>query len=119
MLHNIFYLLHLLGMATIILLSLYFTLQKEILQEKRKKLSLYLMATAHAQVFIGFILFFMKLSEVNHMKIGIKILFAIVIAVFASIYKKKNFEVETVSKVFPVLIFVFSIITTVIAFFVK
>lgn len=119
MLHDIFYVLHLLGMATILLLSIYITLQKETSPEKQKKLSLYLMSAAHTQVVTGVILFFIKLSEVNHMKIGIKILLAIAIATFASVYKKKSFKAETVSKMFPLLILVFGIITTLIAFFIR
>lgn len=90
MLHELLYALHIIGMASIISISLYFMAKKDLAAEVKKKLSLYLMSAAHTQLLTGFALFFLMLSEVNHMKIGIKMLIAIEIAVVATILRKKD-----------------------------
>lgn len=47
------------------------------------------MLAAHLQLLTGFILFILLFSEVNHLKVGIKMLFAIVAAIAATLNNKK------------------------------
>ncbi len=116
MVHEIFYVLHILGMAGIIGFGTYLFLKKELIQEQKKKFAGYFMSAAHIQLLTGFILFFLMLAEVNHMKIGIKMLIAIEIAVVATIYKKKiSLDKQPNSTLLP-LVIVSGIVVTAIAF---
>ncbi len=116
MFHQILYSLHIIGMATIIGIGLYLFINKNIAEATRKTLALYLMSAAHTQVLTGFILFFLLLPQVNHMKIGIKMLFAIEVAMLATIYRKKISKDEKPNPVFLLVILITSITTAVIAF---
>lgn len=116
MLHQILYSLHIIGMVSIIGIGIFLALNRNISDIFRKKLSLYLMSSAHTQLLTGFILFFLLLSQVNHMKIGIKMLFAIEIAVLATIYRKKITNNEKPNPIFILIILTSSIAVTMIAF---
>lgn len=87
--HEIFYVLHILGMAVLVTCTILLLIKKDITDEQKKKFSLYVISSAHTQLLTGLVLFFLLLSEVNHMKIGIKFLFAIVITVLTTIHKKR------------------------------
>lgn len=115
--HYIFYALHILGMAVIILTSSFLIIKKDLQLEQQKKIALYMMSAAHTQLLTGFILFFLLLSEVHHMKIGIKVLFAIDIAVLATMFKKKISQGIIPNKIFLMSIFLSAIFVTIIAFF--
>lgn len=114
--HEIFYVLHILGMMIIIACSALLLVKKDNADEQKKKFSLYLMSAAHTQLLTGLILFFLMLSEVNHVKIGIKILFAIEIAVLATVLKKKIHSNLFPAKILITSILLSSIATTLIAF---
>lgn len=116
MLHEFLYTLHVFGMAVIIGISLFLAVKKDIAPEVHKKLSLYLLSAAHTQLLSGFGLFLLMLADVNHMKIGIKMLLAIEVAVFATMYRKKIANNETINPAFILIILSSSILTTVIAF---
>lgn len=116
MLHELLYILHMIGMATIISIALYFMAKKDLSLDLRKKLSLYLMSAAHTQLLTGFALFFLMLSEVNHMKIGIKMLLAIIIAITATLFKKKSAADEVPKSSLIIVILSSAITITVIAF---
>ena len=113
---EIFYVLHILGMGVIVACSVFLLILKDLVDEQKKKFSLYLMSAAHTQLLTGLILFFLLLSEVNHMKIGIKILFAIEIAILATIIKKKIYSKLFPGKILILSILLSAIITTLIAF---
>ncbi|MCK9408746.1 MAG: hypothetical protein M0R68_06385 [Bacteroidetes bacterium] len=117
MLHEILYTLHVLGMAGIIIISLQLALKKEITEVLRKKLSLFLMSAAHTQLLTGFALFFLLMSEVNHMKIGIKMLLAIEVAVLATMYRRSIAKNEVPNSMFIVAILLSAIVITLVAFF--
>lgn len=119
LLHQILYILHVLGMAAILFFSISILFKKEMQVELKKKFSLYIMSVAHAQFFTGFILFFLLLSEVNHAKIGVKLLLAIVIAALASIYKKKIYSNQQPHSAILPILFTISAITALVAFFWK
>lgn len=114
---EIFYFIHILGMAVILACAILLLTKKSMLSEQRKKFSLYLMSAAHTQLLTGLILFFLLLSELNHMKIGIKIIFAIAITILATIHKKKIFSGVIPNKIFLPGIVLSAIITILIAFF--
>jgi hypothetical protein len=116
MFHQILYSLHIIGMATIIGIGIYLVISKNIAESLHKTLALILMSAAHTQVLTGFFLFFLMLSQVNHMKIGIKMLFAIEVAVMATIYRKKIEKNEKPNAVFLLIAVTSAIATTVIAF---
>jgi hypothetical protein len=116
MFHQILYSLHILGMAAIIGIGIYLFVNKNTTESLRKTLALYLMSAAHTQVLTGFILFFLLLSQVNHMKVGMKMLLAIEVAVMATIYYKKITKDEKPSSVFLFVVLSSAIATTVIAF---
>ncbi|MFZ4620260.1 MAG: hypothetical protein ACOYNS_06865 [Bacteroidota bacterium] len=116
MLHMVLYLLHVIGMAMIVSISLYLSVKKDIAKESLKKLSTYLMAAAHTQLLTGFSLFFLLISEVNHMKIGIKMLLAIVVAVVATIYRKKIAADESPKPSLLLILLATSIVITIVAF---
>lgn len=116
MLHEILYTLHILGMAAIIGISLYLIIQKDQTDSMRKKLALYLMSSAHIQLLTGFALFFLLMSEVNHMKIGIKMLLAIEIAVIATLHRRAIAKNEKPKPVMIIALLTSAISTTVIAF---
>ncbi|MEI7907176.1 MAG: hypothetical protein WCI84_07445, partial [Bacteroidota bacterium] len=69
--------------------ALYLSVKKNIADETRKKISLILMSAAHTQLLTGFALFFLLLPNVNHMKIGIKMLIALEVAITTTIFRKK------------------------------
>jgi hypothetical protein len=116
MLHEILYSIHFLGMAVIIAASFFLMIKKDLIEESRKKLSLYLMSAAHVQLLTGFALFFLLLSDVNHMKIGIKMLLAIEVAVFATIYRRSVAKNVQPKPIYIILIFTSAISTTLVAF---
>ncbi len=116
MVHDILYVLHILGMAAIIAIGLYLFINKNLAEETRKKFALYLMSASHIQVLTGFALFFLMLSEVNHMKVGIKMLLAIEIAVVATLYSRKIAKNEAPNPAFLLIVILSAIATTVIAF---
>ncbi len=116
MLHELLYALHIIGMAAIISIALYFMAKKDLTAEVRKKLSLYLMSAAHTQLLTGFALFFLMMSDVNHMKIGIKMLLAIEVAVVATIFRKKITADESPNPALIIVILSSAITITVIAF---
>lgn len=114
---DIFYLLHVLGMIIILVCAIFLLTKKEIPDARKKKFSLYLMSAAHFQLLTGFILFFLLLSEVNHMKIGIKIMLAISIAILTTIHKKKIFSDIVPNRIILPSIVLSAIIAVLIAFF--
>lgn len=116
MLHMALYLLHVIGMAVIVSIALYLTVKKEISVESRKKFSTYLMSAAHTQLLTGFSLFFLLISEVNHMKIGIKMLLAIIVAIVATIYRKKIAADEAPNPALLRILLATSIVITLVAF---
>jgi hypothetical protein len=116
MLHEILYTLHIIGMAAIISIASYLLINKESAVPLRKKLSLYLMSAAHTQLLTGFALFFLMLADVNHMKIGIKMLLAIAVAVLATLYRKKIAADEQPNGMFLIILLASSITITIVAF---
>ncbi len=116
MLHELLYILHVTGMAVIIALSLYLAVKKDLGLETVKKLSLILMSAGHTQLLTGFALFFLMLADVNHMKIGIKMLLAVEVAIVATMYRKKIASEATPSPAFIWIVLLSSISTTLIAF---
>lgn len=116
MLHEILYVLHVLGMAAIIAISMYIVTKKDLSDVIRKKLSLILMSSAHTQLLTGFALFFLLMSEVNHMKIGIKMLLAIEIAVIATLHHRTVAKNEIPKPVLIIALLTSAISTTCIAF---
>lgn len=116
MVHQILYILHVIGMAAIIGIGLFLLLSKELATDVRKKFATHLMSAAHTQLLTGFALFFLMLSDVNHMKVGIKMLFAIEVAVIATIYRKKIVKDEPVNSLLLLIVFSSAIIATLIAF---
>jgi len=116
MFHQILYSLHVIGMASIIGIGLFLFFNKNIADTLRKTLALYLMSAAHTQVLSGLLLFFLLISQINHMKIGIKMLLAIEVAVLATVYRKKIAKDEKPNPAFLPTIIISSITATVIAF---
>jgi hypothetical protein len=114
--HDIFYLLHVLGMAAVLVSALYLLLKNDASTELRKKIALYLMSASHLQLVTGFVLFFMMLDDVNHMKIGIKMLLAIELSILATIYKKRISASQIPNKFLLPLILVSGIAITAVAF---
>ena len=116
MVHMVLYLLHMIGMAMIVSIASYLTLKKEITAESKKKLSTYLMSAAHIQLLTGFALFFLLISEVNHMKIGIKMLLAIEVAIVATLYRKKIAANETPNPALLPIVLSSAVVIVVVAF---
>ena len=116
MIHTIFYWLHIAGMLGVVLLSLDLLFNGKFAQKNKKKTASTLASIAHSQVLLGFVLFYIKLSEINHAKVGIKIILAIFAAVLITIYSKQVKLEKIPNKLFlPVsLLLVFAI--TAIAF---
>ena len=84
--------------------------------ELRKKFAFILMSASHLQLLTGLILFFIMLSEVNHMKIGIKMILAIEMAVVATIFKKKISTDQIPNKFLLPLILMSGVTITAVAF---
>lgn len=103
-------------MAVIISLGLYLFFNKKIGIEQNKRLALFLMSATHIQLLTGFALFFLMLSDVNHMKIGIKILLASEIAVVATLYRRKIVKNEIPNSAFLIVVVTSAITITIIAF---
>ncbi len=116
MIHHLLYVLHLAGMAAVILFSLQLLLNKSAADSTRKKFATVLMSASHAQLLTGFALFFLLLSEVNHMKVGIKMLLAIELSVLATIYRKRMMNNAPQKPLTLILILVSAITITAIAF---
>lgn len=116
MIHDFFYILHVLGMAIILITSLLLSLKKEIAYERKKKFSLYMMSAAHTQLLSGVILFFLMISEVHYPKIGVKVFLAAIIAILATQHKKKISEQDLSQRIIPTTIALLAILTTLIAF---
>ncbi len=114
--HDLFYLLHLLGMASIIVSASYLLWKNDMATELRKKFAFILMSASHLQLLTGLILFFIMLSEVNHMKIGIKMILAIEMAVVATIFKKKISTDQIPNKFLLPLILMSGVTITAVAF---
>jgi hypothetical protein len=114
--HDLFYILHLLGMSVVIISSAYLLWKNDAAIELRKKIALTLMSAAHLQLLTGLILFFLMLSDVNHMKIGIKMLLAIEMAVLATIFRKKISTDNIPNKFFLPLILLSGVTITAVAF---
>jgi len=114
--HYLFYILHLLGMSVVIISASYLLWKNDAAGELRKKIALTLVSASHLQLLTGFILFFLMLSDVNHMKIGIKMLLAIELSVFATILKKKISSGQTPNKFILPTILLTGVTITVIAF---
>jgi hypothetical protein len=85
----IFLILHIAGMVGIVGLGITLLLMPQLALESKKKISTYFMSAAHTQLITGFILFFIMIQDVNHAKIGVKMLLAIVVAATATMYRKK------------------------------
>jgi hypothetical protein len=119
MLHELLYILHVVGMAVIILSSLYLVAGNIASDESRKKLALVMMSAAHLQLITGFALFFLMLADVNHMKIGIKMLLAIEVAVIATLYRRSVAGTGGPKPIFAVVTLVSSVTATAIAFLLK
>ena len=116
MLHEIFYTLHVAGMAVIVGIAFYLMVNKNYDETVRKKLSLFMMLAAHTQLLTGFALFFLLLPDVNHMKIGIKMLLAIDVAVIATVYRKKITQNVSPNPSLIIIVFLSAIATAIIAF---
>jgi len=114
--HDLFYLLHLLGMAAVIISASYLLWKNDAATDLRKKIAITLMSASHLQLLTGLVLFFLMLSEVNHMKIGIKMLLAIEMAVFATIFKKKISSGQIPNKYLLPLILMSGVTITAVAF---
>lgn len=106
-------------MAAIIITSLYLVAGNSASVDVRRKLALVLMSSAHMQLLTGFALFFLLLSEVNHMKIGIKMLLAIEVAVIATLYRRSTAGEAPPKQMFAVITLVSSVTATVVAFLLK
>ena len=89
MLHDILFFLHVIGVSAIVLITLILLMKKEMGMELRKKISLYLISAAHMQLLTGFILFILLFSEMNKVKIIMKILLAIAVTIVSTIERKK------------------------------
>ena len=116
MIHTIFLILHIAGMLGILGIGFYLLLKKNLESNSRVKTATYLISAAHTQLLTGFILFFIMISQVNHVKIGIKMLLAIVISVVSTIYKKKVSAGQQPSPVLLPIIVVTGVDVTAIAF---
>ncbi|MFA5833529.1 MAG: hypothetical protein WDA22_08630 [Bacteroidota bacterium] len=116
MLHTTLYTLHVLGMILIITIAFYIWINKNIVDGVRKKLSLLLMSSAHTQLLTGFALFFLLMPDVNHMKIGIKMLLAIDVAVIATVFRKKIAKNETPNPSLIVIVLLSAMVTAIVAF---
>jgi len=116
MLHHVLYILHIAGMAAIILLSLFISVRKELKEDIQKKLSLFLLSAAHTQLLTGFALFFLLFVDINHMKIGIKMLLAVDVAVFATVFRKKVVKNELPNQSYIYTILGSALAATIIAF---
>lgn len=119
MLHELLYTLHVLGMAVIIVTSLYIVAGNIANNDTRKKLALVLMSAAHTQLITGFALFFLMLADVNHMKIGIKMLLAIEVAVIATLYKRSTSGTDAPKQVFALITLISAVTATAVAFLLK
>ena len=116
MLHDILYILHVLGMVSVLFLSGYLLVRRNIQTALKKKFALYLMSASHTQLLTGFILFFILLSQINHAKIGVKLLLAFVVAALASIYKKKTYSDQQPHPLILPALFITVIVVTAVAF---
>ena len=116
MLREILYALHILGMTALILITLFLIVKKDIPQELKKKLAIYLLSASHTQFLSGLALFFLLFSQVNQIKIGIKMLLAVGVAVAATLYNKKTKRNEAQNSSLLYIILSIVIIITVIAF---
>lgn len=116
MLHMLLYLLHVIGMALIVGSALYLFMKRSAPIDQRKRPAVLMMSAAHTQLLTGFILFFLLLSEVNHAKIGMKMLLAVVVAILATQYRKTIAANEESSSWKITAILLSSIVTALIAF---
>jgi hypothetical protein len=94
----------------------YLLVKKDLTVEGKSKIATYFLSSAHTQLLTGFLLFFLLMSEVNHMKIGIKMILAIEIAITATIYKKKLNSSQLSQNLYLVISLVSAVIVTAIAF---
>jgi hypothetical protein len=110
MLHDFLFTLHIVGMTVIALITLIFLTKKEMKGEFRKKLSIYLVSAAHTQLLSGFILSILLISEINQLKIIIKIVLAIAVAILSTIERKKITQnlIPNPTMLFLILSLVFS-----------
>lgn len=116
MIHFILYSLHIAGMIGIIGFGSYLFLKKGLAPDVKKKFAVYFLSSAHTQLITGFLLFILLMSEVNHLKIGIKIILAIEIAVTATVFKKKMTGNQPSANIFLLMSLISAVIVTAIAF---
>lgn len=116
MIHSIFYVLHVAGMGGIIGFGAFLLIKKELGAEQKKKFASFFLSCAHTQLLTGLVLFFLMMSEVNHIKIGLKMLLAIGIAITATMYKKKISSDQDSSNTFLIIAFISAVVVTAIAF---
>jgi hypothetical protein len=88
MFNVLLYSLHIVGMASIIAASgiLGFTALPEI---RKKILGKVMLGGIHMQFLVGMILFFINLGTVNHAKIGVKIILAVILVIYGTIHQSK------------------------------
>ncbi len=116
MISLILYIIHVAGMAGVILISADIIFNGLISKKNKRKAAVFFASFAHAQILSGLLLYVAKFNEVNHMKIGIKMLLGIVVAVLATIYSAKVKENKNPSASLAVYALVLAIIITGIAF---
>lgn len=114
--HEIFYLLHVLGMAAVLISAASLLLKNDASTDVKKKIAVYLMSASHLQLVTGFVLFFLMLADVNHMKIGIKMLLAIELSILTTIYKKRISSSQSPNKLLLPIILLSGLTITAVAF---
>lgn len=116
MVSMVLYVLHVAGMVGVLLLSADIVFNGKFARSNKKKTATILSAFAHTQVLSGLFLFIAKMSEVNHVKIGVKMLLGIIVAALATMYSIKLKEDKNPSSSFIIAVLVISIVITLIAF---
>lgn len=115
--HLLLYVLHVGGMA-LLLVSALLVMKNRTATAPPLRWSVVTMSAAHTQLLTGFMLFFMLLSELNHMKVGIKMLLAIAQAVLATMHHRAMKKGRTPARWFVPVIIALGITITAIAFLV-
>ncbi|KAB2926029.1 MAG: hypothetical protein F9K22_01690 [Bacteroidetes bacterium] len=115
--HLLLYTLHVGGMA-LLLVSAFLVMKERNTASPPFRWSVIMMSAAHTQILTGFILFFMLLTELNHMKVGIKMLLAISLALFATLHHRALKKGVTPARWFMPVIIALGITITAIAFLV-
>jgi hypothetical protein len=116
MIHPLLYWLHIIGMISVILLALdLFFNGKFSISNKKSTVSI-LASISHTQLLIGFGLFMIKFREINHMKVGIKIVLAVLSAILFTMYAKKVKKDLIPSKIILLTGILLILVITAIAF---